>query len=143
MNVLFEDAGALRAGTILSEPTGALLVELPGGKREKVRSDRVLLHFPRPLPAELLNDAQKLATEIDLEFLWECAGESEFEFADLARDYFGHAPSPVESAAMLVVLFGAPTHFSRRGVGRFQAVTAEVRQAAEKAAARKQKQLEK
>ncbi|MBL9041970.1 MAG: RNB domain-containing ribonuclease [Myxococcales bacterium] len=143
MNVLFEDAGALRAGTILSEPTGALLVELPGGKREKVRADRVLLHFPRPLPAELLPDAQKLATEIDLEFLWECAGESEFEFADLARDYFGHAPSPVESAAMLVVLFGAPTHFSRRGVGRFQAVTAEVRQAAEKAAARKQKQLEK
>ncbi len=143
MNVLFEDGGALRAGAILSEQPGAVLVELPGGKREKVRADRVLLHFPRPQPSELLTEAQKLATEVDIEFLWECAGDSEFEFADLAREYFGHVPSPVETTAMLVALFGAPTHFLRRGIGRFHAVTAEARQAAEKAAARKQKQLEK
>jgi len=143
MNVLFEDAGTLRAAIIMSEQPGALFVEMPGGKREKVRADRVLLHFPRPLPAELLTDAQKLAAEIDLEFLWQCAGEAEFGFADLARDYFGHAPSPVESSAMLLVLYGSTTHFLRRVMGHFQAVTAEARQAAEKAAARKQKQLEK
>ncbi len=143
MNVLFEDGGVLRAATLLSEQAGAVQVELPGGKREKVRGDRVLLHFPKPQPLEILAEAQKLAAEIDREFLWEVAGDSEFEFADLARDYFGHAPSSVESAAMLTVLYGTPTHFARRGTGRFQAVTAEARQAAEKAAQRKQKQLEK
>ena len=58
-----------------------MLVELPGGKREKVRADRVLLHFPRPQPSELLTEAQKLATEVDIEFLWECAGDSEFELS--------------------------------------------------------------
>ena len=67
MNVLFEDGGALRAGAILSEQPGAVLVELPGGKREKVRADRVLLHFPRPQPSELLTEAQKLATEVDID----------------------------------------------------------------------------
>lgn len=143
MNVLFEDGGVLRAGAILSEQPGAFQVELPGGRREKVRADRILLHFPKPLPTELLSEASKLTTGIDIEFLWECAGSAEFEFADLARDYFGHTPSPVESTAMLTTLIGSPLHFSRRGVGRFQAVTAEARQAAEKAAARKQKQLEK
>lgn len=143
MNVLFEDGGVLRAAALLSEQAGAIQVEFPGGKREKVRADRVLLHFAKPQPLELLTDGQKLATEVDREFLWEVAGDAEFAFSDLAREYFGHPPTAIESAAMLTVLYGSPSHFSRRGVGRFQAVTMEARQAAEKAAARKQKQLEK
>lgn len=143
MNVLFEDGGVLRAGAVLSEQPGAFLVELPGGKREKVRADKVLLHFPKPSPQEALSDGTTLAGEIDREFLWQASGEVEFSFSDLAQDYFGHAPSTIESVAMLATLLGSPEYFARRTLGRFQAVSLETRQAAEKAAFRKQRQLEK
>lgn len=143
MNVLFEENGALRAGVLLSEQTDAISVELPTGKREKIRLDRVLLHFSRPLPQQMLAEGEKLSTEIDREFLWEVAGEHEFAFGELARDFFGHAASPVEAAAMLEVLYGSPDLFARRAPGLFSAVSKETRLAAEKAALRKQKQFEK
>lgn len=142
MNVLFEEDGALRVASVLSEEKGALQIEAPTGRRGKIRGDRVLLSFQRPTAAELFAEAETRAAEIDVPFLWEVAGSEEFGFTDLAREYSGHEPSPVESAAILWALWNAPTHFYKKGSGRFKAATTEQLKNAQQAAERQQKRAE-
>ena len=55
-----------------------------------------------------------------MEFLWECSGAREFGFEELARDYVGREPTPVEAAGVLMKLHRAPMYFYRRGRGRYQ-----------------------
>ena len=119
-HVLYEDEGAFRTGTILSEANASLQVEQPSGRRAKVKASHVLLRFGEPLPGELLVAAQRVADAIDVDFLWECAPQEEFGFADLAAEYFGHAPSATESAALLLRLQAAPVYFHRKGRGRYR-----------------------
>ncbi len=92
MNLLFEEDGVFRAGTVLSGTDASFQVELPTGKRTKVKGSHVLLRFEQPAPAQLMQRAQAAAEEIDLDFLWECAPQAEFGFDDLAREY--HATRP-------------------------------------------------
>lgn len=143
MNVLFEEDGALRAGAVLSEQSGSLQIEAPTGRRSKLRQDRVLLSFARPSAAELLAEAEQKARELDVPFLWECAGSDEFGFADLSREFFGHEPSPVESATVLWALWHSTVHFYKKGPGRFKAATAEQLKSAQQAAERQLKRAEK
>ena len=82
---LFDDAGKFLAGRVMSEADASMQIELDSGKRVKVKSANVLLRFDKPAPAELLQRAQALAPEIDLDLAWEFAPEGEFGFADLAR----------------------------------------------------------
>ena len=51
-----------------------------------------------------------LADTLDLQFLWECAPQEEFDSPVLAAAYFGHAPTPAEQAALLMRLHGAPAY---------------------------------
>jgi exoribonuclease-2 len=99
----------------------SLQVEAPHGKRSKVKSSAVLLRFERPALGDFLAQAQHAADDIDVDFLWECCGEPEFEYANLARDYFGHEPSALEAAAALLRLHGAPMYFYKKGRGRYKA----------------------
>lgn len=120
MHVLFEEDGAFKTGTILTDNDASLQVETASGKRAKIKSANVLLRYKEPAPGELLDKAGGLAAEIEAEFLWECAADGEFSFCDLADDYFGHAATPVEAAALLLALHSAPIHFHRKGKGRFR-----------------------
>jgi exoribonuclease-2 len=123
MHVLFEEEGAFRAGTILADNDTSLQVETASGKRAKIKSSNVLLRYKEPAPGELLERAEQAAADIDSEFLWECAGDGEFSFADFADDYFGgagHKASAVEAAALLLALHAAPVYFHRKGKGRFR-----------------------
>jgi len=43
MNVLFEDDGQLKAGTLLADHDASLQVEAVSGKRQKVKAAHVLL----------------------------------------------------------------------------------------------------
>ncbi|MGB4346411.1 MAG: RNB domain-containing ribonuclease, partial [Burkholderiaceae bacterium] len=104
MNLFFEESGDFKVGTVLSQQGEAYQVETPSGKRAKVRARDVLLQFTSPSPAELMQQAQELAKDMDAAFLWEVAGEQEFGFAELGNEYFGHAPLPVEAAALLIKL---------------------------------------
>ena len=123
MYVLFEEDGGFKAATILSDNDASLQVETTTGKRAKIKSANVLLRFKEPAPGGLLPAAETLAAEIESEFLWECAGDGEFAFADLADDYFGgsgQSATAVEATALLLALHAAPVYFHRKGKGRFR-----------------------
>ncbi|OIR06714.1 exoribonuclease 2 [mine drainage metagenome] len=130
MNVLFEEDGAFRAGTVLADNNTSLQVELASGKRAKVKAANVLLRFAEPAAAELMMRAEAEAGGMDTDFLWEACPEAEFDFSDFARDYYGRAPTPVEAAAALLRLHAAPIYFHRKGRGRFRKAPPEILQAA-------------
>jgi exoribonuclease-2 len=121
MNVFFEESGDFKVGTVLSQAGEAYQVEMPSGKRTKVKARDVLLQFDKPSPAELLEQAKAVAQEVDLEFLWEVAGEEEFGFTELGAEYFGHAPLPFEAAGLVLALHNAPIYFYKKGRGRYKA----------------------
>jgi exoribonuclease-2 len=121
MNLFFEESGDFKAGVALSQQGEAYQVEMQSGKRTKVRAKDVLLQFSSPAPAELLTEAHGVANDIDLDFLWEVAGQEEFGFAELGTEYFGHAPQPPEAAGLLLKLQSAPIYFHRKGKGRYKA----------------------
>ncbi len=140
--LLFEEDGAFRAGTVLAATDASYQVELVSGKRTKVKASHVLLAFDRPAPAQLLQKANEAAEAIDIDFLWECAPQDEFAFADLAREYFGHPPDAVEAASILFRLHAAPVHFHRKGRGRFRPAPPDVLKAALAAIERRRRQEE-
>jgi len=75
----------------------------------------------QPGIADFMARAQHVADTIELDFLWECSPQDEFSYETLARDYFGHAPSAREAAALLTRLHGAPMYFYKKGRGRYKA----------------------
>ena len=130
MNLLFEEDGAFKTGTILTDNDASLQVETPHGKRLKLKSNHVLMRFTQPSAGDLLDRAETEAEGLDTEFLWEVCGEDEFGFVDFAKEYYGHVPSPVESAAVLLRLHASPIYFHRKSRGRFRKAPAEILQAA-------------
>jgi exoribonuclease II len=121
MNLFFEESGDFKVGAVLSQAGEAYQVEMPSGKRTKVKSRDVLLQFDKPDPATLLEQAKTVAGDVDLEFLWEVAGQEEFGFAELGAEYFGHAPLPFEAAGLVLALHNAPIYFYKKGRGRYKA----------------------
>ncbi|MBC7804053.1 MAG: RNB domain-containing ribonuclease [Candidatus Parcubacteria bacterium] len=125
MNVLYEEEGEYKAGSVLSQSPASFQVESPHGRRTKIKAASIVLSFERPSAGELLAGARSFADALDTDFLWECRKGAEFGFQDLARDYVGHDPDAVEAAGVLLRLHSAPMYFYRRGRGRFQAAPEE------------------
>ena len=142
MFVLFEDSGVFRAGTILSEAGASLQVETSHGKRMKIKRAHVILEYTAPEPQTLLDGGQADAAALDAAFLWEVCEDGEFFVADFAREYYGHAPSAPEVAALLFALHGAPVYFHRKGKGRFRKAPPEILQAALAGQARRAREAE-
>jgi exoribonuclease-2 len=130
MNVLFEEDGAFKTGTIVADNDSSLQVDTASGKRVKLKAANVLLRFAAPGAGELLAQAEAGAADIDTEFLWEVCGEAEFGFEELAAEYAGHKPSALEATAVLLRLHSAPIHFHRKGKGKFRKAPPEILQAA-------------
>ena len=141
-HLLYDDDGAFKAGTEMANAGTSHHVELPSGKRIKVKTSHVLLRFAEPSPAQLIERAQSQSQLIDLDFLWEVAPQDEFGFVELARDYFGAEPSAEQAAALLFRLHSAPVYFYRKGRGRYRPAPAETLKAALAALERKRKQDE-
>ena len=123
--VLFEEDGAFRVGTILDEAGASFQVEAAHGKRSKVKAASILMRFDGQPLAAFMPQAQKLAEPMDPQFLWEVSGGDEFSFDKLAADYYGRSPTPQEAAAVVLTLHAHPMYFYRRGRGRYQAAPAE------------------
>lgn len=121
MNLFFEESGDFKVGTMMSQAGEAYQVEMASGKRSKVKIKDVLLQYEKPSPTDLMEQAKAVAAEIDLDFLWEVAGEEEFGFAELGAEYFGHAPLPAEAAGLILSLHSAPIYFYKKGRGRYKA----------------------
>ncbi|HTD05599.1 ribonuclease catalytic domain-containing protein [Undibacterium sp.] len=121
MNLFFEESGDFKAGSVLSQAGEAYQVEMASGKRNKVKAKDVLLQFTSPDPVSLMEQARLAAADIDLEFLWEVAGQEEFGFAELGAEYFGHAPKPEEAAGLILALHTSPIYFYKKGRGRYKA----------------------
>lgn len=142
MYVFYEEDGGFKAGNILSETDASLQVESESGKRSKLKRANVLFTFADPAPSALLAQAAQDAEELDLQFLWECAPQEEFDSAALAADYFGHTPTAVERAALLMRLHSAPAYFHRRGKGTYRPAPPDILEAALAALEKKRKQAE-
>ncbi|HEU4843264.1 MAG TPA: RNB domain-containing ribonuclease, partial [Burkholderiaceae bacterium] len=140
MNLFFEESGDFKVGTVLSQAGEAYQVELASGKRTKVKVKDVLLQYEKPAPAELQEQAKAVAADIDLDFLWEVAGEDEFGFAELGAEYFGHAPLPFEAAGLILSLHGAPIYFYKKGRGRYKAAPEQSLRAAQAGIEKKRQQ---
>ena len=130
MNVLYEEEGEFKVGAVMSQSPASFQVESPHGRRSKIKAANVVLSFERPSGAELLAEARKFAEGLDTDFLWQCRKGAEFGVEDLARDYVGRDPAPVETAGVLLKLHAAPMYFYRRGRGRYQAAPEETLQLA-------------
>jgi exoribonuclease-2 len=140
MNLFFEESGDFKVGSVLSQAGEAWQVEMPSGKRTKVKSRDVLLQFEKPSPAELLEQAKAIAADVDLDFLWEVAGEEEFGFAELGAEYFGHAPLPAEAAGLVLALHNAPIYFYKKGRGRYKGAPEQSLRAAQAGIEKKKQQ---
>ena len=145
MYVLFEEDGGFKAATVLTDNDATLQVETTTGKRAKIKSANILLRFKETAPGALLPAAEELAASIETEFLWECAGDGEFAFADLANEYFGgsgHKATAVEATALLLALHAAPVYFHRKGKGRFRKAPPDILAAALAGLEKKRQQAE-
>ena len=130
MYLLFEEAGKFVAGRVMSEAEASVQVELDSGKRVKVKGANVLLKFDKPAPGQLLADATTISQSIELDLAWEFAPETEFGFADVAREYFNADASTAQQVGALIRLYEAPHYFRRAGKGRFKKASAETVQLA-------------
>ena len=141
MNILYEEDGSFKVGSIMADNTTSLQVEGVSGKRSKVKAANLMLRFTQPALEAFLPEAETLANGIEVDFLWECCPSDEFGFEQIAAEYFGHVPNPLEAAATLFCLHGAPIYFHRKGRGRYRAAPPDVLKAALMGAEKKRQQL--
>ncbi|MEQ1526572.1 MAG: ribonuclease catalytic domain-containing protein [Gallionella sp.] len=141
MNILYEEDGSFKVGSVMVDNTTSLQIESISGKRSKVKASNVMLHFAQPSLSEFIAQAETLASDIEIEFLWECCPPDEFEFEQTAAEYYGHKPSSLEAGAVLMRLHSAPIYFHKKGKGRYRAAPPDVLKAALAGAEKKRQQL--
>ena len=146
MHLLYEEGGDIKVATVQSASgTGdaeSWQATSLSGKKIKLKAKEVWLRFEKPEAQALMDEANALSKEIDLQFLWDCAPDEEFGLVDVAQEYFGAQASIPQQTALAISLQGAPVFFRRKGRGRFQRAPLEQLQAGLAALERKQKELE-
>ena len=140
MNIFYEEGGGFKVGSVLADNTTSLQVENTHGKRSKIKSANVMLRFERPGLAEFLAQAESIAADIEVDFLWESCPPEEFNFDALAQEYFGHVPTPIEAAGTLIRLHSSPMHFYKKGKGRYKSAPPEALKSALASAEKKRQQ---
>lgn len=146
MHLLYEDGGDIKVATLMTSGPAAgenesLAIESLGGKRSKLKAKDVWLRFENNQPEQFLQEAKKQAEDLDLDFLWECAGDGEFMFMDLAKEYFGESSSALQQTSLAIALQGAPVYFRRKGRGQFMRAPEDQLKAALLAVERKKAEL--
>jgi len=71
-----------------------------------------------------------MSQSIELDLAWEFAPETEFGFADIAREYFSADASLAHQVGALIRIYEAPHYFRRAGKGRFKKAASETVQLA-------------
>ena len=146
MYLLYEEGGDIKAATVQST-TGegdaqSWQATSLSGKKLKLKAKEVWLRFEKPDAQALMDEANTLSAEIDLQLLWDCAPEGEFAFTDIASEYFGGQASAAQQAALAIALQSAPVYFRRKQRGRFMRAPKEQLDAGIAALERKQREQE-
>ena len=146
MNLLYEEGGDIKIATVQSASgsgdTESWQATSLSGKKIKLKAKEVWLRFEKPEAQAVMDEANTLSKEIDLQLLWDCAPDAEFGLVDVSLEYFGAQASIPQQVALAIALQGAPVFFRRKGRGRFQQAPLEQLQAGLAALERKQKDLE-
>lgn len=141
MHVLYEEGGDIKFATLAGDGgIDPLYAQTPGGKKIKLKSKDVWLRFEGEAQ-DIFHQSQQRIADIDLNFLWECAGDVEFNFQDLAKEYFGSAIDISQTIALAMAVQDAPIYFRRKGRGQFLRAPHDQLQAALLAVERKQAEL--
>lgn len=140
MNVFYEDSGSLKAASVVEDNNTSLQVQTQHGKRAKLKAAAVLLRFEHHSLNEFMDQARAVAEDIDPGFLWEACEDSEFAFDTLAAEYFGQEPKPEQAAGLLLCLQATPTHFYKKGKGRYKPAPPDALKAALASVERKRRQ---
>jgi len=142
MNIFYEEEGSFKVGSIMTDNDTSLQVENTHGKRSKIKAANVLLRFAQPAMGEFMALAEHISSEIDVDFLWETCPQEEFGFDALATEYFGHTPTPVEAAGIVIRLHSAPMYFYKKGKGHYKAAPPDALKSALASAEKKRIQAE-
>lgn len=140
MNIFYEEDGSFKVGSIMTDNDTSLQIESIQGKRSKIKGANVLLRFEKPALGDFMAQAEQVSAEIDVDFLWESCPPEEFGFEALASEYFGHAPTAVEGAGIVIRLHSAPMYFYKKGKGHYKAAPAEALKSALASAEKKRVQ---
>ncbi|MFM2398863.1 MAG: hypothetical protein RL341_1020, partial [Pseudomonadota bacterium] len=140
MHAFFEEDGGFKAGRVISAGEASFQIELASGKRSKVKSASVMFQFDKPEPDAFMAAAQGESEGIELDFLYDLLPQEEFAALEFASDYFGGAPTPVQKAALILRLHGAPHYFHRKGKARYKPAPPDVLKAARAAIEKKKAQ---
>ncbi|MDO4936919.1 MAG: RNB domain-containing ribonuclease, partial [Sutterellaceae bacterium] len=136
MQLFFEEDGAFKAGNILKQDGNSYQVELPTGRRTKVKGGHVFFSFDKPEAANFIASAKEEADAMDAGFLWEVAPDEEFGYEAICSDYFGDT-TPVHKAATVLALHSNPVYFYRKGRGNYKRAPKDILDRALEAVARK------
>jgi len=142
MNIFYEEDGGFKVASVLADNTSSLQVENLHGKRSKIKAANVMLRFEQPSLSDFLTQAQAIAADIEVDFLWESCSQSEFGFDALALEYFGHVPTPIEAAATLIRLHSSPMYFYKKGKGHYKVAPPEALKSALASVEKKRLQAE-
>ena len=146
MNLLYEEGGDIKIATVQSASgsgdTESWQATSLSGKKIKLKAKEVWLRFEKPEAQAVMDDANTLSKEIDLQLLWDCAPDEEFGLVDVSLEYFGAQATIPQQVSLAIALQGAPVFFRRKGRGRFQRAPLEQLQAGLAALERKQKEIE-
>jgi exoribonuclease II len=140
MHAFFEEDGAFKAGRVIASGEASFQIELSSGKRSKIKAANVMFQFDKPEPDALMQAAHGESEAIELDFLYELLPQEEFAALEFAPDYFGGTPTPVQKAALILRLHGAPHYFHRKGKARYKPAPPEVLKAARAAIEKKKAQ---
>ncbi len=123
MNLFFEESGDFKAGAVLSQAGRGL----PGRTAERQAHQgqaqgraAAVRHADAGRAAG--RRAPGMAAEVDLDFLWEVAGQEEFGFRRAGRRVFRPRAAAARSGRPGAdAAFGAPIYFYKKGRGRYKA----------------------
>ena len=89
MHFIFEEGGEIKGATAIGTfVAGAdhYAAQTQFGKRIKLKSKDVWYSWSNQDLEQAIANAQELASQIDMDFLWECAPDDEFLFGVIAID---------------------------------------------------------
>jgi len=145
MHFIYEEGGEIKGATTIGTfAAGAdhYAAQTQFGKRIKLKAKDVWYQWSSQDLDKTILQAQELAGQIDMDFVWECAPEVEFQFDQVAKDYFGEGLQPAQIISLAIALQSAPIYFRRKGRGQFLRAPDEQLKAALASVERKRKEAQ-